>query len=989
MSATDIALNLIIRARDFASETLTNLGIGVQQTGEHAAALDESLDNAGQQTGHFSDQLEGAESSTAQLGNELDHTADQADALNNSLDNADQQTGDFADQLEGAEDSTAQLGNELEHTASQTDGLAGGISALIKKLKVFLISVASFIGLNSLFSGAIQSSISFEKQLDRVQAVTNATADEMQELESAAEQAGSTTQFTATEAAKGLEILARSGYTAGESIKLLPTLLNVAIAEGIELGEAAQILSDTLSIMGKEAEYGAEAADILAKGSSLSATTISQLGLAVSYAGAYTKDFNLDLADLTALLDVMAKNGLRGERAGVALRSILAQLSDPSSKATQELDKLGISTANLSEMLDGLVAAGDNGKEAVLAFGVEAGPGLKALLAEGSEGIEAFKQQLQDASGAAQTMADIASDNLDGSILGVGSAWDALRRKLTDPLLQPLADLADELADKFRELGPAFSAFGQVILAVLPRIQGTFKVVYNTFTLAAKSIGVFTSQIISWAADTELALARVLNKVGLVSDQTVKALELQAGGVRAVLDAMKEEAEQDITDIGDGVSLMWDGWTDGAKKAADQQKEVREQTEKTAQAGEAAQQKVKDSADQTTQSIRNQTLAIKQQDEAWNTLGLDAAEAVGGITQKGAEVIGAFSTIALSANATGQQITAAFTGAISKAKTQGEAEALIAILEEMGERGKVSASELETALAGVSDTLKALAGDADSAWSALGLEMEAVTGQITEQGQAAVDAFRDIAFQGDLTADQIHVVFNAALGKTRTRAEVEALVDALEHARAKGKITGDAFSDAFKRGREALKKFDKKVSDTEEGLDSAGDTGRKAMDSIGDAASGASDSVGELADETARLNRETEKADDQTRSGGSSRIGARQYYDLTKSGNNEAAARFQELADAYGNTMEGLVLGPKGAAAMEAELDKLRQQAIQQTQTPAQAPASSPTPVSATPTRTVRIEFAAQGAPSITGDFDESNADQLIRMLSDAGRVAG
>ena len=880
MNAKNLALNLLIKAKDLASDTLDKFQGKVKDSGDQTEQLDDALQNAGKATENFSEQLSAADKAAGRF-------YDKQGKLRES-------NGKFVAGAKRAEGATDRLGRKFDSTEDDAKGFTGQLSRLTGKIKGFIAASLAATGLSNLFGNALQSSKTFEKQLDKVAAITSATTEEMALLRDAAEEAGSTTRYTSTQAAEGLEILARAGYSVGESIQLLPTLLNVAAAEEIELSEASQILSDVLSIMGKEARDGAAAADTLAKGASLSATTISQLGLAVSYAGAYTKDFNLDLNDLTALLDVLAKNGLRGERAGVALRSILSQLSDPSSKASRELDKLGISTSNLTAMIDGLRESGEAGTPAVLAFGVEAGPALKALLAEGSEGIAKFTQALNKAEGAAQKMAETASDNLDGSMRGLGSVWDFVRRKLSDPLLKPLTIEARNLTAKLHELTPAFEVFGSIAADILIRVSGGLRLMYNLFTLAAKSIGVFTSQIVVWAADTELALARVLNSVGLVADQTVKALEIQAGGVRAVLDAMKQEAEADVTDIGESFNQLVSGQQAAVSKAVDTQKTLTTAVQETTAAATDARDALADAAEAQQQAAKKQT-------EAWKTLGLDIAEVTGTVTTQGQKSVEAFTAIAKAGTYSAEQIRLAFNNALSKTTTAADAQALKAALRDLRKEGKITGREYRDLFDSVTDRIKALADETPKATQQVA-NLKETLAETSQQGS------------GDIS------------NLTRSMQELSTTVKTL-----------------------------------------AGDYKAAALEAENLAEKG----KGETGDSTRRSSR--------------SRIGARQYYDLNKSGNTEAAARFQELADAYGNTMEGLVLGPKGAAAMEAELNKLMQQAVQQTNAPTST-AAAPT---STSTRTVRIEFAAQGQPSITGDFDESNADQLIRMLSDVGRVAG
>ncbi|MDI3326779.1 phage tail tape measure protein [Pontibacterium granulatum] len=883
MNAKNLALNLLIKAKDLASDTLEQFQGKVKESGNQAEALDNELQQAGKSTRDFNAQL--TESDKA-LGRFYDKQGKLREA-----------NGQFVIGAKRAKGATKDLGDELDNTRKDAGETSGQFGKLTGMLKGYIAAALAALGTGSLFGNALASSKTFEKQLDKVAAVTSATREELVLLRKSAEDAGSTTRYTSTQAAEGLEILARAGYTARESTELLPTLLSLATAEELELSDASQILSDVLSIMGKEARDGANAADTLAKGASLSATTISQLGLAISYAGSYTQDFKLDLVDLVALLDTLAKNGLRGERAGTALRSILSQLSDPASKASQELDKLGISTHNLNAMIDGLRAAGDNGKAAVLAFGVEAGPALKALLAEGSEEIQRYTQALQNAEGAAQQMAETTADNLDGSLRGLGSVWDFISRKLSDPLLRPLTNDARNLTAKLHELAPAFETFGSIAATVLIRVSGGLRLMYNLFTLAAKSIGIFTSQIAVWATDTELALAKVLNSVGLVADETVKALEIQAGGVRAVLEAMKQEAAQDIDDINHSFNQLISGQQAVIEEAVKQQQTLTAAVKDTTTA-------VQENSDAVNQAANNQAEAAKQQTRAWKALGLDIDKVTGSLTRQGKRAIDAFTTIAQAGTYSADQIRLAFDNALANTSTAADAKALKAVLRNLRKEGKLTARQYHNLFGTVKDRIKALE-------------------------QETPNATREIKALGDVVADT----------SRRSRGDIDSLTASVRE---------------LQRTVQAL----------------AGDYKAAALEATNLAQQ-----------EQARSNPVRRSV-----SGGS--FGGTEHYDLLKEGNTEAAALFRYMADAYGETLEGRVLHPKYVEEVVAtELQQLKQTALQQVRERPDAPVPHPHP--RRPHKTLRVEFAAPGYPSVSGDFNEGDANQLLRMLNDVGRVTG
>lgn len=582
MSLRDTALNIVIRARDLASSTLT----GIRR------------------------QISSTDSAT-------EHLSETSQDLSDSTDN-------LVDGFDNVSDASASTQRSLRGLATQ------GVGFLKSKLGALALGAAALAG----FGGAIQASREFEAQLSRVGAITSATAGEMEQLKTAAEEAGSSTKYNSTQAAEGLEILARAGYGASESVALLPTLLNVATAEGLELSQAAQLVTDTLSIMGLAIENGAEAADVLAKGASLSNTTMEQLGNAISYAGQFAKTSGFSLEKLVATLDVLAKNGLRGERAGTGLRSILSQLQDPASKAAKAVSDLGIDITDFDAVISGLKGAGDGASEAINAFGVEAGPALRALLDAGVDGLKRYQEELDNAAGTAKKMADDVSNNLDGAIISFDSLIDTLKKKLADPILEPLArDLRDFTAS-IKQMMPAVESAGSSISFLYDRLSGLVKFFGNSFSVALTSVTAVGLQIPIILAEIELSIDKLLNKAGLVDDATVKRLETEVGALKAARAALVESAVEDANDAAAAINQLF-GFIDNAKnKTNSVTQEAADGVKKVGEAAEESSKKAADAAKAHIKAVELTKEALKGQTEEELKSGLAVLDATTKVEQK-------------------------------------------------------------------------------------------------------------------------------------------------------------------------------------------------------------------------------------------------------------------------------------------------------------------------------------------------------------------
>lgn len=328
---------------------------------------------------------------------------------------------------------------------------ASGVFDLLKKNALALgASLAAYFGART-FLGAIQGAADLEAKLSEVKAVSGATADDMVLLRKAAEDAGASTVFSATDSAEALGNLARAGLSVQESIGALPATLQLAQVGKIALGEAAEVVTRTLAGFSLQVSESARVADVLAKGADASNTSVEGLAQGLSYAAPTAKSLNLSLETTVALLGKFADGGIDASRGGTALNAILSQFQDPASKFRSELAAMGITTNNFESALRQLAAAGPAGQKAILAVGTEAGPALRSLLNQGIGAFDDLKTKLDEAAGSAAATAATMGNNLTGAVRGLGSVWDSVKNALATPVLPVLKDGVEQLTGALRE----------------------------------------------------------------------------------------------------------------------------------------------------------------------------------------------------------------------------------------------------------------------------------------------------------------------------------------------------------------------------------------------------------------------------------------------------------------------------------------------------------------------------------------------------------
>src|SRR5690606_22032129 len=201
----------------------------------------------------------------------------------------------------------------------------------------------------------------------------------------------------------------------------MPGLLDLAAAGQLDLGRAADITTNIMSGFNMEADKTQQVADMLAAAASSANTSVEQMGTAMSYVAPVAAGAGISLEETAAAIGILSDAGIQGERAGTALRGIIASLQNPTGATKRALEKLGLtaedidpSMNSLADILRKLEEAGIDSSIAMELVGVQSGPALIALLNQGSDGLGKFTQDLENSEGAAAQMAKTMSDNTKG-----------------------------------------------------------------------------------------------------------------------------------------------------------------------------------------------------------------------------------------------------------------------------------------------------------------------------------------------------------------------------------------------------------------------------------------------------------------------------------------------------------------------------------------------------------------------------------------------
>lgn len=309
---------------------------------------------------------------------------------------------------------------------------------------------------------AVDVGMDFDKAMSSWKGTAKATEAEFNIAREAAMKYGRETTKTATESANALEYMALAGWSVGDSVKALPSVLKLSEATNLDLARTSDLVTDSMSatgeVIGENGTNLQRFLDVATMANNKSNQTAEQLMEAWIQTGGVFKGLKVDIEDSATALGVLANRGIKGSEAGTALNAIMINLTTGAGQAGKAMQKLGVSAfengkfkglkqtlTEVRDKLSGLTEEEQNyykarigGKHHIDAF-THLLNGLDAVK-DGKNEWDGLNESLRNVNGSLQQMAATKMDNLWGDTKILQSAMQDLGIKASDAINIPLRD---------------------------------------------------------------------------------------------------------------------------------------------------------------------------------------------------------------------------------------------------------------------------------------------------------------------------------------------------------------------------------------------------------------------------------------------------------------------------------------------------------------------------------------------------------------------
>ena len=484
------------------------------------------------------ERIKSTEAALERQNQKLSATGDrlrEAGADTDNLAQKDQELTAKIKELEAEQKKAEEGAGDFGQTASEAFGAvqqaiaAAGIASAVREITGAFVECVGIAG-------------DFEEAMSTVEALSQANEREMSALSEKAKDLGAATKFTAKESADAMGYMAMAGWDATEMLSGMNGVLQLAAASGEDLAMTSDIVTDSLTAFGLTAADTAHFSDVLAVAASKSNTNVAIMGETFKQSAPLAGALKYSIEDVATAVGLMANAGVKGSIAGTTLKNIFNGLLGGATLTSTAFGEIQFSAvradgtmkdfaATIDELRGyfGQMSEAEKMTNAETLAGMRGYAGLLAILNATDESYQSLTSNINNCTGAAERMAKIKLDNLNGQLTLMNSAWDAVKTTIGEQFIPELRNMADVGTDAVTFTG----AMGAAAVAITG-VNAAMKV-FQLLNMAS----LFTNPIFL-AAGAVSALAAGVVAVTTASNDSVPPVRELTEAAREMKEAMDE-----------------------------------------------------------------------------------------------------------------------------------------------------------------------------------------------------------------------------------------------------------------------------------------------------------------------------------------------------------------------------------------------------------------------------------------------------------------
>ena len=370
-------------------------------------------------------------------------------------------TDQFTPNLTRIRDELSETERVTRRSAREVQNLGSSITGIGEKMLPAAAAIAGGIGVS------VKQFADFESIITQAGLKADATEAEIKAMGDAVIAAGAKFPISMDETAKAMDRLAAGGFDAQQSIAALAPVIQAAVASGEDMGAVSDVVTSALSswhlLTGDVSANAEMVADVIQMASNKSKLGVQDLGVAFQYAAPNAAALGDSVQTVSAILAVMANNGIAASTAGTSLRSAYLNLASGAKPAREAIEQLELQVFDgngkflgmrklLDDLRGKLKGMSDADATPILRklFGTEGVSAILGYINTAEEETNKMFDAMENAQGSSAAAFEKMSKTLSGQLNAIQGAFQAFTLRIGQaaaPMLAPFVNSLQRLVD--------------------------------------------------------------------------------------------------------------------------------------------------------------------------------------------------------------------------------------------------------------------------------------------------------------------------------------------------------------------------------------------------------------------------------------------------------------------------------------------------------------------------------------------------------------
>jgi len=287
----------------------------------------------------------------------------------------------------------------------------GSVAESFKSMARYAAGAMVFYQLFNVFRTGVKAIIDFSQGMRDLQAIINATDDDMRRLAETTKQVAADTKYSTTEVADGMKLLGQAGLDASEIMSSIQHVAELATGTMSDFAMVSDLVTTTVRAFQMDFRETGNVVDVFANAINRSKLTVDKLRVAFNYIAPFAHAAGISFEETTGSLMQLANAGIRASTMGTGFRQILIRLLNPTATFKKAIEEAGYSvddfnprTQDLADIFDRLSVVVPSAAEAVQFFHVRSLPAVMVFASQGGDALRGFLDVISEVGAAARMM---------------------------------------------------------------------------------------------------------------------------------------------------------------------------------------------------------------------------------------------------------------------------------------------------------------------------------------------------------------------------------------------------------------------------------------------------------------------------------------------------------------------------------------------------------------------------------------------------------